>query len=299
MSGARIAELAAARRRRRRAGADAHGVPQRSDHQRHRAGRRRGAAIYGGLLTPQGKILFDFIVFREGDAVPLRHRARAHRADFVKRLGFYRLRAKVEIADLSERCGIVSPPGAARRRRSIDGMVAADPRLAALGFRAVVPTGADVAPDYSLASEADYDAHRIALGVPEGGIDFAFGDAFPHDADMDQLGGVDFSKGCYVGQEVVSRMEHRGTARRRIVQRARRPRASRSPARRSSPAGKPIGTLGSCAGSEGARPRPARPRQRGAWTRARSFRPARRRSTLTIPAWARFGWPATAVRRGG
>ena len=62
-----------------------------------------------------------------------------------------------------------------------------------------------------------YHAHRIALGVPEGGRDFLFGDAFPHEALMDQLHGVDFDKGCYVGQEVVSRMQHRGTARTRIV----------------------------------------------------------------------------------
>jgi folate-binding protein YgfZ len=62
-----------------------------------------------------------------------------------------------------------------------------------------------------------YEAHRIALGVPRGGLDFTYGDAFPHETDMDQLAGVDFDKGCYVGQEVVSRMEHRGTARNRIV----------------------------------------------------------------------------------
>ena len=62
-----------------------------------------------------------------------------------------------------------------------------------------------------------YEAHRIALGVPRGGIDFMYGDTFPHEADMDQLGGVDFDKGCYVGQEVVSRMEHRGSARTRVV----------------------------------------------------------------------------------
>ena len=62
-----------------------------------------------------------------------------------------------------------------------------------------------------------YEAHRIALGVPRGGLDFIYGDAFPHETDMDQLAGVDFDKGCYVGQEVVSRMEHRGTARSRVV----------------------------------------------------------------------------------
>ena len=62
-----------------------------------------------------------------------------------------------------------------------------------------------------------YEAHRIALGVPRGGLDFIYGDAFPHETDMDQLGGVDFDKGCFVGQEVVSRIEHRGTARTRVV----------------------------------------------------------------------------------
>jgi folate-binding protein YgfZ len=69
---------------------------------------------------------------------------------------------------------------------------------------------ADSSPD-------EYHAHRVALGVPEGGRDFVFNDAFPHEALMDQLGGVDFDKGCYVGQEVVSRMQHRGTARTRVV----------------------------------------------------------------------------------
>jgi folate-binding protein YgfZ len=62
-----------------------------------------------------------------------------------------------------------------------------------------------------------YEAHRIALAVPRGGLDFTYGDAFPHETDMDQLGGIDFAKGCFVGQEVVSRMEHRGTARTRIL----------------------------------------------------------------------------------
>ena len=68
-----------------------------------------------------------------------------------------------------------------------------------------------------LVEAAAYEAHRIALGVPRGGLDFIYGDAFPHETDMDQLAGIDFDKGCYVGQEVVSRMEHRGTARTRIV----------------------------------------------------------------------------------
>ena len=68
-----------------------------------------------------------------------------------------------------------------------------------------------------LVDSAAYDAHRIALGVPRGGLDFIYGDAFPHETNMDRLHGVDFDKGCYVGQEVVSRMQHRGTARTRTV----------------------------------------------------------------------------------
>ena len=68
----------------------------------------------------------------------------------------------------------------------------------------------------TLADADAYDAHRIALGVPRGGMDFSYGDTFPHEADMDQLAGVDFDKGCYVGQEVVSRVEHRSNARSRV-----------------------------------------------------------------------------------
>ena len=96
-----------------------------------------------------------------------------------------------------------------------------DPRLPALGSRIMLPP--HLAERGCGRSRRDacrrraYEAHRIALGVPRGGLDFTYGDAFPHEADMDQLNGVDFDKGCFVGQEVVSRMEHRGNARSRIV----------------------------------------------------------------------------------
>jgi hypothetical protein len=101
------------------------------------------------------------------------------------------------------------------------GLSYADPRLPALGARTILP------PDVATEAAADlgamltdaeaYDAHRIVLGVPRGGMDFAYGDTFPHEADMDQLAGVDFDKGCYVGQEVVSRVEHRSNARSRVL----------------------------------------------------------------------------------
>jgi len=247
------------------------------------------AATYGALLTPQGKILFDFIILNEGERF-LIDLARERIPDFIKRLGFYRLRAKVEIEDLSEDFVILAAWGS-EAPPIVDGMVVADPRLVTLGFRAAVPTGAESVPDYSLVGEAEYDAHRLALGVPEGGIDFAFGDTFPHDADMDQLGGVDFSKGCYIGQEVVSRMEHRGTARRRIVQ-AIGDRALPASGTTILAGGKPVGTLGSSAGSEGlALVRLDRARE--ARDAGAVFKAGEATIELKIPAWARFDW-ATA-----
>jgi hypothetical protein len=96
-----------------------------------------------------------------------------------------------------------------------DGFTFSDPREARLGARAILPRAR--AAGVANASFDDYEAHRIGLGVPAGGADFAYADIFPHDANLDLLHGVDFDKGCYVGQEVVSRMRHRGGARKRIV----------------------------------------------------------------------------------
>jgi folate-binding protein YgfZ len=170
-----------------------------------------GRAAFGALLSPQGKILGDFILFAGPDDGSFLLDAPASVVtDLAKRLTLYRLRAKIAIADRSAAHAVLvgwdgEPP--------VDAIAAApDPRLPELGWRAIVPVPADVPSD-----AAPYDAHRIRLGVPEGGLDYAFADAFPHEADMDQLHGVAFDKGCYVGQEVVSRMQHRGTARTRAV----------------------------------------------------------------------------------
>ena len=252
------------------------------------------SAAYGGLLTPQGKVLFDFMVFRDRERF-LFDLPRALVADFIKRLTFYRLRAKVEIADLSDDHIVVAAWGSANPP-ILDGPVAADPRLPALGFRAIVPGGADMAPDFDEASTADYDAHRISLGVPEGGIDFAFGDAFPHDAVMDQLGGVDFEKGCYVGQEVVSRMEHRGTARRRFVI-ATGLSPMPAPGTAVTAGGKAIGALGSSANGNGlALVRLDRAKE--AIDKGIAIMAGDAALTLTLPAWARYGWPAGMAEDG-
>lgn len=161
------------------------------------------------LLTPQGKILFDFLISRNGEGFRLD--VPADRVpDLVKRLSLYRLRAKVTITP-DPTSSVAAAWDCAETEADVWRL--RDGRLRELGERLYFAQGA-VSADST--AEA-YHAHRIALGIPEGGRDFAFGDAFPHEALMDQLGGVDFKKGCYVGQEVVSRMQHRGTARTRIV----------------------------------------------------------------------------------
>ena len=171
---------------------------------------RPGEARYAALLSPQGKIAADFILV---DGTPpgaadrfLLDCPAALAGDLARKLTMYRLRAKVRIVDRSAEMGVTA--------HWPDGPGCRDPRHPDLGTRVVADRAAS-RPDP--AARLAYDAHRIALGVPDGGRDFAYGDAFPHDANLDRLGGVDFGKGCYVGQEVVSRVHHRGTARRRIV----------------------------------------------------------------------------------
>jgi folate-binding protein YgfZ len=178
---------------------------------------------YAALLTPQGKIIVDVIVAEapaEDGGGFLLDCPRALGGTLVEKLKFYKLRAKVTVEDVSDALGVLAIwDGAADTDY---GLVYPDPRLSALGLRAIVPpqVAKEAAADLGaeLVDALAYEAHRIALGVPRGGLDFVYGDAFPHEADLDQLNGVDFKKGCYIGQEVVSRMEHRGTARTRIVQ---------------------------------------------------------------------------------
>ena len=177
-----------------------------------------GRSRFAALLSPQGKILFDFHVHAAPGGELLLDAPRALAGDLTRRLGFYRLRAKVACEDASDALAVVAA-WEAEVPAGLAAVAAPDPRLAELGARLVVPAheAARVVAALGEAGADEYQARRIALGVPEGGRDFAYGDAFPHEACMDALHGVDFGKGCFVGQEVVSRMEHRGTARTRIV----------------------------------------------------------------------------------
>lgn len=174
-------------------------------------------AGFGALLTPQGKILFDFLIIGDRNGGYWVDMPRPIVADFIKRMALYKLRADVTLTDCSTSHQVcVSPTREDLGRedlRDTSTVTFADPRSPALGFRAIVEGQADTPPD---ALEAWHN-HRIALGIPEVFSDFGYGDLFPHDVAMDHLNGLVFDKGCYVGQEVVSRMEHRGTARKRPV----------------------------------------------------------------------------------
>jgi hypothetical protein len=181
-----------------------------------------GNPRFAALLTPQGKIIVDFIVAEapaeDGGGFFL-DVPRALTGTLVEKLNFYKLRAKVICEDLSEVLGVMAVWNGAGD--SEYGLSYPDPRLPELGSRIMLPPhlAAEAASDLgaTLGNAEAYEAHRIALGVPRGGFDFIYADTFPHEADMDQLNGVDFEKGCYVGQEVVSRVEHRSSARSRVV----------------------------------------------------------------------------------
>ena len=166
-------------------------------------GLKAGALSAGALLTPQGKILFDFLVSREGDGFLLDCRADIA-AEFARRLKFYRLRAKADIEVQEQALVAVF--------WQIDS--SAGLRDTRFGEEAPVSRAYGMTSD---GAETHYTRLRIENGVAEGGFDYVFGDVFPHDVNLDQSGGVSFAKGCYVGQEVVSRMQHRGTARRRVL----------------------------------------------------------------------------------
>jgi tRNA-modifying protein YgfZ len=214
-----------------------------------------GNPSFAALLTPQGKIIVDFIVAEapaeDGGGFFL-DCPRALAGALVEKLNFYKLRARVICEDLSEVLGVMAVWN--KGGESDYGLCYPDPRLPALGMRIMLPphlaseAAADLGAD--LTDAQSYDAHRIALGVPRGGLDFVYGDTFPHEADMDQLNGVDFEKGCYVGQEVVSRVEHRASARSRVVPIAY-DEFSPVPGLPVMAGGKQIGLLGSTAGGRG------------------------------------------------
>ena len=156
---------------------------------------------FAALLTPQGKIIADFFISHDGEALLLETPTK-FAADLFKRLRMYKLRAPIEIEDLSATHHVYA---------IWDGEGAegeADPRLPALGYRLITTE--------DLPTTGDYNAHRLSLGIPDSEWDFETATTFPADANMDVLNGVDFKKGCFVGQEVVSRMKRMTTVKKRF-----------------------------------------------------------------------------------
>jgi folate-binding protein YgfZ len=177
-----------------------------------------GGAMFAGLLTPQGKILFDFLIYSPAPNRFWLDCPAEFAGDLARRLNLYRLRAKVTVADRSAEMAVAAGQGPEQGEAPGALGSFADPRHAGLPRRYVLPAAAASGSTEARAVGLNaYHAARIALCVPEGARDYVFGEAFPHEVCYDLLNGVDFEKGCYVGQEVVSRMHHRGVAKTRIA----------------------------------------------------------------------------------
>ena len=191
-----------------------------------------GQAGYGALLTPQGKFLFDFLILRAGDTVLL-DTERARLGQLLQRLTMYRLRSKVELEDASARYAVAAVlgdgaaeafeladrPGACRPLG--EGLVLVDPRLTRLGVRVLL------APDRIEGTLAElglarlepdaYERWRLTLGVPDGSRDLVVERSTLLESGFEELNGVDFAKGCFVGQELTARMHYRGLVRKRLL----------------------------------------------------------------------------------
>ncbi len=235
----------------------------------------------GALLTPQGKILFDFLIRRDGADAFLIETGEDQRGGLLKRLTLYKLRAAVDLAAVEGNAVTVAwdaPEADAPR----------DARFAAAGMTVFRRPGAGGTDDPAL-----YDALRISAGLPESGRDYALSDAFPHDVLLDRSGGLSFRKGCYVGQEVVSRMQHRGTARRRpVIVKAET--ALPETGTELLAGGKPVGTLGTVSGPLGL----AVVRLDRAADAIRAGTPITAGDvpvTLELPAWTELAFPEEAA----
>ena len=239
-------------------------------------------AAFGALLTPQGKIISDFLVVRQENGGFLLDAPATGAPDLSKRLTMFKLRADVTIgaSPLVVYAGLGTPP-------PTTGPIARDPRHPDLGWRLYASEGSVV----TNADEATWQAHRVSLGIPEAGADLPLLDAFPHDLAMDTLHGVDFDKGCYVGQEIVSRMRYRGTARRRPVVLLAETDLP--------PAGTEIliggrvaGHIGSACGTHGIAILRL-DRVRDAVTSGETITVDGQPVSVALPIWADYGWPDT------
>lgn len=192
-------------------------------------------AIWSAFLTPQGRFLHEFFVAEaswpgQPDTLILEAET-ARRADLVKRLSLYKLRSKAAVASLegwtvfalwgdgaAKMMGLSAEPGAARSMAN--GLVFVDPRLPEIGLRAWLPTGSEhalAAAGFLPGSLTDWDGRRMRLGLPDGSRDLVPEKAILLENGFDELRGVDWQKGCYMGQELTARTKYRGLVRKRLM----------------------------------------------------------------------------------
>jgi folate-binding protein YgfZ len=249
----------------------------------------------GALLTPQGKILYDFLVSRADTSFRLDCRADVA-DDLVKRLTLYRLRAKVQISKQDQALVTVSWSEDSPSSNADSASSGGDSTLRDARFAMV-----HVSRHYGSAAggtdRSEWDALRTAHGIAESGSDYELGDAFPHDVLLDQNGGVGLTKGCYVGQEVVSRMQHRGTARRRVLI-ATGLAALPAPGTEILANGRPLGALGTVAGRTGIAIVRI-DRVKDAMSAGNPITAGGLELDLAIPSWAKFTFPSEAAPAEG
>ncbi len=189
-------------------------------------------AIYAALLNPKGRYLFEFHVV-ERDGAFLLDCAAARRDDLARRLALYRLRARVEIADASDRYSVLAligrdaaaaldlAPDPGRARPAGSGVLFVDPRTPALGVRALLPPDAAEATareaGFAAGAYDEYDRLRLRLGIPDGERDLVPEDSLPMECGFEALNALDWDKGCYVGQEVTARMRYRALVKKRLL----------------------------------------------------------------------------------
>ena len=188
-------------------------------------------AIFAALLTAQGRYLFDFFIFGLGEALYLETEA-ARLPDLQRRLSLYKLRSKVTLADVSSRFAVAAAfgedapaalglAGEGAAKAFADGIAFVDPRLEALGLRCALPRASGFAAletaGFGRADEARYDAHRLAFGVPDGSRDLAPEKPLLLESGFDEMNGIDWQKGCYMGQELTARMKYRALVKKRLL----------------------------------------------------------------------------------
>jgi folate-binding protein YgfZ len=170
-----------------------------------------GRAVWAALLTPQGKWLADFFILSDGVRLLL-DVERAQAAGLVQRLTRFRLRAKVTLADLSDGLHVHAAWGGVPAGVPVDALSAPDPRLPAAGWRILAPA---LLP--ATATADDWDRHRLELGLPDGSADMETEKSVLLEAGFDELHGVSWTKGCYLGQELTARTKYRGLVKRRLT----------------------------------------------------------------------------------